>query len=179
MALSRRPSCLKRSRAPWAAWSRAAAACWVCARARHARRKNGRERQPAGARAAQHRATAPRAPPYRCRAAGTRDGNVAGGSGANAERTRRVRVGVCRHSTLDPRARVRWPVAVLVCCTQRKGEGTKGYHPERFRIAPPGDSGPGGLAAGLSSPLARSHNERPLSAANSATLLAMRAAHRA
>ena len=38
-------------------------------------------------------------------------------------------------------------------------------------------SGPGGLAAGLSSPLARSHNERPLSAANSATLLAMRAAH--
>jgi len=31
--------------------------------------------------------------------------------------------------------------------------------------------GPGGLAAGLSSPLARSHNERPLSAANSATLL--------
>jgi len=38
-------------------------------------------------------------------------------------------------------------------------------------------SGPGGLAAGLSSPLARSHNERPLSAANSATLLTMRAAH--
>ena len=29
----------------------------------------------------------------------------------------------------------------------------------------------------MSSPLARSHNERPLSAANSATLLAMRAAH--
>jgi len=58
--------------------------------------------------------------------------------------------------------------------------GREAEHPERFRIAP-GDSGPGGLAAGLSSPLARSHNERPLSAAICSqlghALLAMRAAH--
>ena len=60
--------------------------------------------------------------------------------------------------------------------TRRSLERRGRAHPEAFG-SHLGLQRPRGLGPRLNSPLARSHNERPLSAANSATLLAMRAAH--